>query len=119
MRTLKNSVKLKTMRIGRGKVNEHDVRIRKQQIYNNYNNFFGQGSGFMTKTAQVSSEKTPSISPRLLGVADAARYLGISVKTIRNGLGPRATKPFPVKPVRYGRRVLFRLVDLDAFADSL
>lgn len=56
---------------------------------------------------------------RLLPVEEAANYLGISPKTIRNGLGPRASKPFPVKPVRYGGKVLFRREDLDKFIDAM
>lgn len=56
---------------------------------------------------------------RLLNVSETATYLGLAPKTVRNGLGPRATKPFPVKPVRACGRVLFRREDLDAFIDSL
>ena len=59
------------------------------------------------------------VSKRLYSVEDAAHYLSLSPKTIRNGLGPRATKPFPVKPVRHGGRVLFRREDLDRYIDSL
>lgn len=55
----------------------------------------------------------------LLPVNDAASYLGISPKTLRNGLGPRAAKPFPVKPVRVAGRVLFRKADLDKFIEGL
>ena len=57
--------------------------------------------------------------PRLLNVEDAARYLGISPKTLRNRLGPRAVHPFPIKPKRIGKRVLFDVKALDAFVDSL
>ncbi len=56
---------------------------------------------------------------RLLPVEATAAYLGISPKTIRNGLGPRAGKPFPIKPVRLAGRVLFRREDLDKFIDGL
>jgi len=56
---------------------------------------------------------------RLLSVDEAARYLGVAAKTVRNGLGPRATKTFPVKPVRACGRVMFRREDLDAFIDGL
>jgi hypothetical protein len=56
---------------------------------------------------------------RLLPVEDAAAYLGISAKSIRNRIGPRAQKPFPVNPVRLAGRVLFRREDLDAYIDSL
>ena len=57
--------------------------------------------------------------PRLMRIEVAADYLGISPKTIRNGLGPKAEKPFPIKPRRLGRRVLFHIDDLNEYADSL
>jgi predicted DNA-binding transcriptional regulator AlpA len=56
---------------------------------------------------------------KLLPVKPAAAYLGLEPKTIYNGLGPRADKPFPVKPVRIGGKVLFKKADLDRFIDSL
>jgi len=60
------------------------------------------------------------IRPRLLSVEEAAAYLSISPKTIRNGLGPRAKEAFPVKPKRAaGKRVLFDIRDLDNYVDSL
>ena len=57
--------------------------------------------------------------PRLLGVEQAAAYLSLSPKTIRNGLARDAERPFPVKPKRYGRRVLFDIRDLDAYVDAM
>ncbi len=59
------------------------------------------------------------IHKRLCSIEDAAVYLGISAKTIRNRLGPRAPNPFPVKPKRIGKRVLFDLRDLESLVDSL
>jgi hypothetical protein len=56
---------------------------------------------------------------RLLTIRETAVYLGIAEKTLRNHLGPKAAKPFPVKPVRVAGRVLFRLEDLDRFVDGL
>ena len=57
--------------------------------------------------------------PRLLGIDEAAEYLSIAPKTIRNGIGPKAPCPFPVRHKKYGRRILFDRNDLDAYADSL
>jgi len=37
---------------------------------------------------------------RMLTVNETASYLGLAPKTIRNGLGSRSGRPFPVKPVR-------------------
>jgi excisionase family DNA binding protein len=57
--------------------------------------------------------------PRLLCVEDAAEYLNISPKTIRNGLAKNAPSPFPVMPKRFGKRVLFDIQDLDRYVDDL
>lgn len=56
---------------------------------------------------------------RLLGIEDTANFLGISPKTIRNRLGPRAINPFPVRPKNIGKRVLFDIRDLEKYIDSL
>jgi excisionase family DNA binding protein len=56
---------------------------------------------------------------RLLSVPEAAKYLGISPKTIYNRIHPKAKIPFPVKPKRAGRRVLFDVRDLESYVDSL
>jgi hypothetical protein len=62
---------------------------------------------------------TETIKPRLLNVEETANYLSIAPKTIRNRLGPKAPDPFPVKPKRIGKRVLFDIHDLDKYVDSL
>lgn len=56
---------------------------------------------------------------RLLSVQDAAVYLGLSSRTLYNGTGPGSKHPFPVKPKRIGKKVVFDIRDLDAFCDSL
>jgi predicted DNA-binding transcriptional regulator AlpA len=56
---------------------------------------------------------------RLLTIEFAAKYLGISPKTLRNRIGRKAPNPFPIKPNRIGKRVLFDIKDLDIFIDSL
>ena len=65
-----------------------------------------------------SNGKEKSIK-RLLNVSETALYLGLSRQTIYNGIAPKSEKPFPVKPKRWGKRVLFDVRDLDRFADSL
>lgn len=57
--------------------------------------------------------------PRLLDVEQAAAYLSISPKTIRNGLSKNAPKPFPIQPKRFGKRVLFDIIDLDCYVDEM
>jgi len=59
------------------------------------------------------------IKPRMLSVDEAARYVGLAAKTIRNRIGPKAEKPFPVRPKRIGGRVLFDVKDLDQYLDAL
>jgi hypothetical protein len=59
------------------------------------------------------------IAPRMLSVEDAARYIGLAAKTIRNRIGSKAEKPFPVKPKRIGGRVLFDIKDLNTYLDCL
>jgi predicted DNA-binding transcriptional regulator AlpA len=56
---------------------------------------------------------------RLLSVQQAARFLGLSARTIYNGIARKSKKPFPVKPKRFGKRALFDLRDLENFADNL
>ncbi len=63
--------------------------------------------------------KETNIRPRMLSVDEAARYLGLAAKTIRNRIGRKATIPFPVKPKRIGGRVLFDIRDLDIYLDEL
>ena len=53
-----------------------------------------------------------------MGIDDAAEYLSISPKTIRNKLSDKSS-PFPIKPRRYGRRVMFSKEDLDEFINQL
>jgi predicted DNA-binding transcriptional regulator AlpA len=67
----------------------------------------------------MNQAQTGSTERRLLSIDQTAEYLSIAPKTIRNRLGPRAENPFPVKPVRFGSRVLFDIRDLDAWIDSL
>lgn len=56
---------------------------------------------------------------RLLSVEETGIYLGISSRTIYNGIAPKSKKPFPVKPKHWGKRVLFDIKDLDRYVDSL
>jgi predicted DNA-binding transcriptional regulator AlpA len=59
------------------------------------------------------------IKPRMLSVEEAALYIGLAAKTIRNRIGQKAKNPFPVKPKHIGGRVLFDVKDLDAYLDVL
>jgi len=56
---------------------------------------------------------------RLLSVHEAARYLGLSPRTLYNGVAPKSKVPFPLKPKRIGKLVRFDIRDLDRYVDSL
>jgi predicted DNA-binding transcriptional regulator AlpA len=83
----------------------------------------GSEAGHSKKRKQLRSrqlnQKVMQVRPRLLNVEETAKYLGIAPKTLRNRIGPRAEHPFPVKPKRIGKRVLFEMKALDAYIDSL
>ena len=59
------------------------------------------------------------ILKRLLSVEEAARYLGLSPRTIYNGIAPKSKNPFPVKAKRIGKLVKFDVRDLEKYVDSL
>jgi len=65
---------------------------------------------------QALRQEIRSARKRLLPIPEAAGYLGISPRTIQNDL---SRKVFPIKPVRYRGKVLFRREDLDAYIDRL
>ena len=70
----------------------------------------------MAKTPKTV--KVEAIRPRLVSITDAALYLGLAVKTLRNRLSDKEN-PFPVRPRYYGGKPLFEVNELDAFVDSL
>jgi predicted DNA-binding transcriptional regulator AlpA len=55
---------------------------------------------------------------RLLSIEETAAILGISPRTIYNGVAPRAKRPFPIKPKRVGRLVKFRIEDIEAYIEA-
>jgi hypothetical protein len=59
------------------------------------------------------------VKPRALSVKDAAEYIGLAPKTLRNRLGRRAKNPFPVRPRYYGGKPLFLIEELDNFLENL
>ena len=64
-------------------------------------------------------DKPDSRTKRLLSVEETASYLGLSPRTIYNGIAPKSKNPFPVKPKRIGKLVRFDIRDLDTFVESL
>ena len=61
----------------------------------------------------------PIVQKKLLSVEEAARYLGLSPRTIYNGVAPKSKKPFPVKVKRVGKLIRFDIKDLEAYVESL
>lgn len=64
-------------------------------------------------------ENREILPKRFFRVAEAANYLGLSPRTIYNGVGPRSKTPFPVKHKKQGKVILFEKRDLDKYADSI
>jgi hypothetical protein len=60
--------------------------------------------------------KVDTVQRRLLPYADAAAFLGLSTKTLRNMV---SLGKLPFRPKHIGSKPLFDLNDLTAFADSL
>jgi predicted DNA-binding transcriptional regulator AlpA len=67
----------------------------------------------MKKTDKQEAQK------RLFRVAEAAYYLGLSPRTIYNGIAPRSRDPFPVRHKKRGKVILFEKKDLDRYAESI
>lgn len=60
-----------------------------------------------------------ALRKRLLSVQETALHLGLSPRTIYNAIAPKSKNPFPIKPRRWGKRVLFDVRDLDRYVDSM
>jgi excisionase family DNA binding protein len=56
---------------------------------------------------------------RLLSVEEAARYLGLSPRTIYNAVARKSKRPFPVRVRRIGKLVKFDIKDLEKYVESL
>ncbi|MGA2026260.1 MAG: helix-turn-helix domain-containing protein [Syntrophobacteraceae bacterium] len=64
----------------------------------------------------VKLAKVDTVQRRLLPYCDAAAYLGLSVKTLRNKI---SLGVLPFRPRRIASKPLFDIRDLDAFCDAL
>jgi excisionase family DNA binding protein len=65
-------------------------------------------------TADIHTKEKTDI--RLLPIREVAQRLGISPKTVYNGLN-RGT--FPIRAKRWGRKVLFDIRDVQSFINEL
>ena len=59
------------------------------------------------------------IKNRLLTAKELADYLQISKQTIYNKCSKNAKHPLPIKPIRVGRKLRFRLSDVEKYIKSL
>lgn len=59
------------------------------------------------------------IEPRLLTIKQTSQFLNIHPGTLYNAVAPNSLNPFPIKPVRFGRKVMFRKTDLEQYVNSL
>ena len=69
--------------------------------------------------ANPKSVRVEVIGPRMLSYRDAALYIGIAEKTLRNRTSRRAKNPLPFKPKRVAGKPVFDRLELDRFCDSL
>jgi len=58
-------------------------------------------------------------APRMLSYRDAAFYIGIAEKTLRNRCSRKAKHPLPFKPKRVAGKPVFDRLELDRYCDSL
>lgn len=68
---------------------------------------------------QMEEESKNRPERRLLTIPETGVYLGLSARTIYNGIAPKSKSPFPVKPKRIGKSVRFDLRDLEKYVDAL
>ena len=67
----------------------------------------------------MDKEQNNFIQKRLLSVQEAAVFLGISPRSIYNGIHRKAKKRFPVPTKRIGKLVKFDIRDLEKYIDSI
>lgn len=60
-----------------------------------------------------------TVKNRLLTAQELAEYLQISIQTVYNKCSKNAKHPLPIKPIRVGRKLRFRLSDLEEYIKSL
>lgn len=81
----------------------------------------GQEPARTKRPQRAKTENTSLAEKRMLSVREAANYLGLAEKTLRNRIGPSAANPFPVRPKRIAgcHKPLFDKRELDRYLDEL
>jgi len=65
----------------------------------------------------ANSKKVEQLTPRLLSYDDAAKFLGLSTKTLRNWM---SLGKYPeIRPRKLGGKPVFDRLTLERFCDSL
>ena len=67
-------------------------------------------------TEKIKNYQEPRM---LLSIRETAKRLGIAEQTIYNGISRCSDRTFPIKPKRWGRKVLFDSRDVEEFIENL
>ena len=59
------------------------------------------------------------IKNKLLTAEKLANYLQLAKQTIYNKCSKNAKHPLPIKPIRIGKKLRFRLSDVEKYIESL
>lgn len=55
---------------------------------------------------------------KLISAQEAADALGIALRTLYNRTQRKAERPFPIRPIRVGRKLLFKTEDIQKFIEN-
>lgn len=55
---------------------------------------------------------------RLYTVNEVADMFGLSARSLRNKIAPKASHPFPIRPIRVGGAVRFDIKDIEAYLQA-
>lgn len=89
------------------------------RLMESLNRELAEHTSYLKEIPKPPRETKPGGSLRFLSVQETAKYLGISSQTLYNKISRGSEYPFPLKPKRIGRRVLFDIEDLNRYLDSL
>ncbi len=74
----------------------------------------------MAKRQLSSKEKAEKEIPkRLFSVIETSVYMGVSDRSIYNGISRKSKKKFPIQPIRIGGLIKFDVHDIDKHINSL
>lgn len=66
-----------------------------------------------------TTEKSSSMTHRLLSLAETAAYLGLSVRTLYNRCGRKSKHPLPFRVKRIGKLVKVDIHELEKYVESI